>query len=112
HVARERGHALDSIDRRLTTAMTGGGGWPMTVFLTPAGEPFYAGTYFPPRDRYNVPGFPRVIEHVARPYRAQGDNVARTVASVREFLASGNSPSGGPAALGPDLLDRAFEVLR
>jgi uncharacterized protein YyaL (SSP411 family) len=111
-VDREERPDLDSIYMQVTTAMTGGGGWPMTVFLTPAGEPFYAGTYFPPRDRYNVPGFPRVIEHVSRAYRDQGENLARTVASVREFLAGGNSPSSGPAALAPDLLDRAFASLQ
>jgi uncharacterized protein YyaL (SSP411 family) len=111
-VDREERPDLDSIYMQVTTAMTGGGGWPMTVFLTPAGEPFYAGTYFPPRDRYNIPGFPRVIEHVARSYHEQGENVARTVASVREFLASGNSPAGGPAPLDASLLERAFATLR
>src|SRR3569832_1030158 len=50
-----------------------------------------------------------VIEHATRAFREQGQNVARTVASVREFLAGGNSPAGGPAALEPDQLARAFQ---
>jgi len=49
--------------------LTGSGGWPLTVFLTPQGEPFYGGTYYPPEDRYGRPGFPRVLEAVARAYR-------------------------------------------
>src|SRR5919199_5707734 len=76
-VDREERPDIDGIYMDAVQALTGHGGWPMTVFLTPAGEPFYAGTYFPPRDRYNVPGFPRVIEHVSRAYREQGENVAR-----------------------------------
>src|SRR5207249_9402987 len=111
-VDREERPDLDSIYMQVTTAMTGGGGWPMTVFLTPTGEPFYAGTYFPPRDRYNIPGFPRVLEHVSRAYHDRGEDVARTVASVREMLAGGNSPAGGPQALEPAQLDQAFTVLR
>src|SRR6185503_14656409 len=95
-VDREERPDLDSIYMQVTTAMTGGGGWPMTVFLTPKAEPFYAGTYFPPRDRYNIPGFPRVLEHVARAYRERGDEVARTVASVRGMLEGGSGLAGGP----------------
>ena len=44
--------------------MTGQGGWPMTMFLTPEGVPFYGGTYFPPADRYNMPGFPRILASI------------------------------------------------
>src|SRR5207248_7299974 len=62
--------------------MTGQGGWPMTMFLTPEGVPFYGGTYFPPNDRYNMPGFPRVLLSVAEAYRSQPEQVANTATSM------------------------------
>src|SRR5579885_785349 len=77
-VDREERPGLDAIYMQVTTAMTGGGGWPMTVFLTPEGVPYYAGTYFPPQDRYNVPGFPRVLLHVVQSYRDRPEAVAKT----------------------------------
>src|SRR5580765_4072950 len=54
----------------------------MTMFLTPEGAPFYGGTYFPPADRYNMPGFPRVLMNVAEAYRSQPEQVANTVTSM------------------------------
>ena len=59
-VDREERPDLDQIYMSAVQLMTHHGGWPMTVFLTPDAVPFYAGTYFPPEDRYNMPGFPRV----------------------------------------------------
>ena len=61
--------------------MTGSGGWPMTVFLTPDGKPFYGGTYFPPVDRYGMPGFPRVLIQSPRPI-ARGATRSRTAPKV------------------------------
>src|SRR5207247_589727 len=63
-VDREERPDLDSIYMAAVQAMTGHGGWPMTVFLTPAGKPFYGGTYFPPVDRYGMPSFRRVLAAV------------------------------------------------
>jgi uncharacterized protein YyaL (SSP411 family) len=77
-VDREERPDLDQIYMNAVQMMTGHGGWPMTMFLTPAGVPFYGGTYFPPADRYNMPGFPRVLISVAEAYRAQPDQVAHT----------------------------------
>ena len=68
-VDREERPDLDQIYMSAVQMMTHHGGWPMTVFLTPDGVPFYAGTYFPPEDRYNMPGFPRVLIGVADAYR-------------------------------------------
>ena len=65
-VDREERPDLDSIYMQAVQALTQHGGWPMTVFLTPAGEPFYGGTYFPPVDRYGMPSFQRVLQSVAR----------------------------------------------
>ena len=64
-VDREERPDLDQIYMSAVQMMTGHGGWPMTMFLTPEGVPFYGGTYYPPADRYNMPGFPRVLLSVA-----------------------------------------------
>src|SRR3954468_345506 len=69
-VDREERPDLDGIYMQAVQALTGSGGWPMTVFLTPDGVPFYGGTYFPPEDRGQMPGFPRVLAGVAEAYRA------------------------------------------
>ncbi|MGH9755222.1 MAG: thioredoxin domain-containing protein [Blastocatellia bacterium] len=74
-VDREERPDLDAIYMNAVQMMTGSGGWPMTVFLTPDGKPFYGGTYFPPVDRYGMPGFPRVLISVAEAYRARRDEV-------------------------------------
>src|SRR5438552_2777769 len=60
-VDREERPDLDQIYMGAVQAMTGSGGWPLTVFLLPGGEPFFGGTYFPPEDRYGRPGFPKVL---------------------------------------------------
>jgi uncharacterized protein len=68
-VDREQRPDLDQIYMSFTTAMTGSGGWPMSVFLTPGLKPFFAGTYFPPRDAYGRPGFRTVLEQIAQVYK-------------------------------------------
>jgi uncharacterized protein YyaL (SSP411 family) len=110
-VDREERPDLDSIYMQVTTAMTGGGGWPMTVFLTPEGVPYYAGTYFPPHDRYNIPGFPRVLDHVARAYRERPDDVARTTAQVRDLVSGRSGLSAAARKLDPGGLEEAFRSL-
>ena len=60
-VDREERPDIDAIYMQAVQAITGQGGWPMTVFLTPQAEPFYGGTYFPPEDRGPMPGFPRIL---------------------------------------------------
>jgi uncharacterized protein len=74
-VDREERPDLDTIYMNAVQMMTGSGGWPMTVFLTPDGRPFYGGTYFPPVDRYGMPGFPRVLISVAEAYRTRRDEI-------------------------------------
>src|ERR671939_732817 len=64
-VDREERPDVDAIYMEAVQAMTGHGGWPMTVFLTPAGEPFWGGTYFPPDDRHGMPSFRRVLLAIA-----------------------------------------------
>jgi uncharacterized protein YyaL (SSP411 family) len=91
--------------------MTGHGGWPMTVFLTPEGVPFYGGTYFPPVDRHNMPGFPRVLLGVAEAYRSKPDEVTQTaVALLSELRRMGGArESGEPLSFA--LLDMAYRAV-
>src|SRR5512143_577646 len=76
-VDREERPDLDAIYMNAIQMLTGSGGWPLTAFLTPDGKPFFGGTYFPPEDRHGRPGFPRVLEAIARAYRESPDEVLR-----------------------------------
>src|SRR5437588_764086 len=103
-VDREERPDLDSIYMDAVQAMTGSGGWPMTVFLTPDGEPFYAGTYFPPEDRHGLPGFPRLLLTLAQTWRERRDDVLSQSARVVLHLSQAASPSGSPEPLTEELL--------
>jgi len=81
-VDREERPDVDSIYMEAVQMMTGHGGWPMSVFLTPEGKPFYAGTYFPPDDRHGMPGFRRVLGHVAQAYRTRRQDVDEAATEV------------------------------
>jgi uncharacterized protein YyaL (SSP411 family) len=81
-VDREERPDVDAVYMDAVTAMTGHGGWPMTVFLTPEGEPFYAGTYFPPRRQGGMPGFPDVLMAVAGTWREKSDDVRHQASEV------------------------------
>src|SRR5687767_14790339 len=70
-VDREERPDLDDVYMAAVQAMTGSGGWPMSVFLTPDLRPFFGGTYFPPDDRHGMAGFPRVLAAVADAYRSR-----------------------------------------
>jgi uncharacterized protein YyaL (SSP411 family) len=83
-VDREERPDLDALYMEAVQALTGSGGWPMTVFLTPDGAPFFGGTYFPPVDRYNMPAFPKVLQAVAELYRNRRDEVERQAQAFRE----------------------------
>src|SRR3954454_741822 len=107
-VDREERPDLDGIYMQAVQALTGHGGWPMTVFLTPDGAPFYGGTYFPPEDRGGMPGFPRVLTGVAEAYRARRGDVDKNAEQLRQMLQRKLvPPATGP--LTPALLDRAVE---
>src|SRR5436305_6566597 len=85
-VDREERPDLDGIYMQAVQAMTGHGGWPMTVFLTPAGVPFYGGTYFPPNDRGNLPGFPRLLTAISDAWSNRRPEVVQSGARLRESL--------------------------
>jgi uncharacterized protein YyaL (SSP411 family) len=107
-VDREERPDLDQIYMNAVQMMTQHGGWPMTVFLTPEAVPFYAGTYFPPEDRYNMPGFPRVLRSVADAYRERPDDIQQTAASVLTELKRSTTPPESSALLATELLDTAY----
>ena len=85
-VDREERPDIDAIYMQAVQAMTQQGGWPMTVFLTPDGRPFYGGTYFPPRDRYGMPGFPHVLHTIADIYQHQRKQVEEQADQLADYL--------------------------
>src|SRR6059058_6284352 len=76
-VDREERPDLDGIYMDAVVAMTGQGGWPLTVFLTPDGEPFLGGTYYPPEPRHGLPSFRQVLTQVSQAYRERRGEVVR-----------------------------------
>lgn len=85
-VDREERPDIDSLYMAAVQAMTRHGGWPMTVFLTPDGAPFYGGTYFPPEPRHNMPSFQQVLHGVAEAYRDRREEVFQSAEQMREHL--------------------------
>ncbi len=85
-VDREERPDLDEIYMNAVQMLTGRGGWPMTMFLTPDGKPFYGGTYFPPEDRGGMPGFPRILMGVSQAYRERPADVEKSVSQILAAL--------------------------
>jgi uncharacterized protein YyaL (SSP411 family) len=110
-VDREERPDIDSIYMSALQAMTRSGGWPMTVFLTPDGSPFYAGTYFPPAPRQGMPSFRQVLANLADAYENRREDVLKSAGSVREFLEASTSAEMPKTALRPELLDGAANSL-
>jgi uncharacterized protein len=111
-VDREERPDVDGLYMDAVVAITGHGGWPMTVFLTPDGRPFYGGTYFPPEPRHGMPSFAQVLEAVAEAYRTRRHELEQQadvlVDAIRQ--ASERPPSGEPLTSG--LLNGAVPALR
>jgi uncharacterized protein len=96
-VDRDEHPEIDQRFQRQVSALTGEGGWPLTAFLTPAGEVFLGGTYFPPEDGVGRPGFRRVLKEVARLWREEPDRIAANAEAVRGALArAGRAPTAAP----------------
>ncbi len=111
-VDREERPDVDAIYMDAVQAMTGSGGWPLTVFLTPDGKPFYGGTYFPPEDRHGMPGFRRVLRSVAEFYHKNRGEVEH---SARQIVAALEARAGVPGDVGEldaDALRSAFLALK
>ena len=110
-VDREERPDLDSLYMNAVQALTGSGGWPMTVFLTPDGKPFYGGTYFPPVDSRGMPGFPKVLLGVAESYRNRRGDVTRATQQLVSHLQHMAQPVQGLEPLSPDILHEAYRAL-
>jgi uncharacterized protein YyaL (SSP411 family) len=85
-VDREERPDLDAVYMEAVVALSGHGGWPMTVFLTPDGEPFYGGTYYPPEPRHGLPSFRQVLEAIVEAWRDRRDDVGRSAAQLVEAV--------------------------
>ena len=108
-VDREERPDLDEIYMNAVQMLTGQGGWPMTMFLTPDLKPFYGGTYFPPDNRYGRPGFPRVLLGVAEAYRERRDAVGEQAEQIIANLNQLSAMEGDGHQLTTDMLDRAYQ---
>jgi uncharacterized protein len=109
-VDREERPDLDQIYQSSLALLGEQGGWPLTMFLTPAGEPFWGGTYFPPTARYGRPGFPDVLRGISQVYGQDPDKVNKNVTVLRDALAKLSQPNPGEG-VSSDLLDRIAERL-
>jgi len=110
-VDREERPDVDSIYMGAVQAMTGQGGWPMTVFMTPDGKPFYGGTYFPPEDRGGLPAFPRVLEAIASAYRNNRSQIVQTTEQLLSHMRQASAGVRGVEPLTTDVMNRAFAQL-
>ncbi len=112
-VDREERPDLDSIYMKAVVSITGQGGWPMTVFLTPEGHPFFGGTYFPPAPRYGMPGFSQVLQSVAMAWRDRRDEVHRSASQIIDHLKATSQISKitGSQTFSSDLLGMAIQQL-
>src|SRR5579859_3452807 len=110
-VDREERPDLDGIYMQAVQAMTGQGGWPMTMFLMPDGSPFYGGTYFPPDDRHGLPSFRRILESVSDAYARGRPGVTEAADRLRQIYQGNSAGTGSGGTLSPQALDNAFQTL-
>ena len=110
-VDREERPDLDEIYMSAVQMLTGRGGWPMTMFLTPEGKPFYGGTYFPPEDRHGMPGFPKILVGVANAYRERPQDVEKSVAQILAALQRMSQSSRSGRDLSPDVIGQSADQI-
>ncbi len=111
-VDREERPDLDQIYQLVVQLMGRSGGWPLTVFLTPEQKPFFAGTYFPPADRYGMPGFPKILAALAEAYRERRGEIDEQAMELTRAIAEvGRGESNATYAPSPELLERVSAVL-
>jgi uncharacterized protein len=110
-VDREERPDVDGLYMEAVVTMTGHGGWPMTVFLTPDGRPFYGGTYFPPEPRYNMPSFRQVLEAVSQAYRERRDDLERQADALVGAITTASELEASREPLTTELLARAVSAL-
>ncbi len=114
-VDREERPDVDQVYMKAVQAITGGGGWPLTVFCTPDGVPYYGGTYFPPSPRHGLPSFRQVLEAAASAYYRKPDEVLEAASRLRHALAAAQSGDAAEQAEtdapGLELVDAAVAAL-
>jgi uncharacterized protein YyaL (SSP411 family) len=110
-VDREERPDLDQIYMNAVQMMTRHGGWPLTVFLTPDLVPFYGGTYFPPEDRQQMPGFPRILAAVSEAYRTRPDEVRQSASEILSELRRMSDAPESSETINTQLLDNAYQGL-
>jgi uncharacterized protein len=108
---REERPDIDRIYMSYVQAATGSGGWPMSVWLTPNLQPFIGGTYFPPENRYGRPGFPLMLERIAKAWREEKDRIVESSASVVQQLREAADAGDAGSASG-DAAERCFMHFR
>jgi len=106
-VDREQRPDVDAVYMDAVRMMTGSGGWPLSVFLTPDGKPFYGGTYFPPADVYGRPGFERILLSIADAWKNKREQLLGSAGRISELL-SGLSEQTGQQKLSTDILKGAY----
>ncbi|HXE61896.1 MAG TPA: thioredoxin domain-containing protein [Bryobacteraceae bacterium] len=112
-VDREERPDIDRIYMNYVQAITGGGGWPMSVWLTPDLHPFVGGTYYPPDSRYGRPGFPDILQNIASAWREDRAKIIESSARVMEDLRRHSAmPAGGSGEVDQTILESAFNYFR
>ena len=111
-VDREERPDIDTIYQHALALMSEHGGWPLTMFCTPKGEPFWGGTYFPPEPRYGRPGFKDLLRRVSEIYHQEKDAVVRNVDALRQGLAQLGRSSPGELDAAAVLVQAASELVR
>jgi uncharacterized protein YyaL (SSP411 family) len=110
-VDREERPDVDGLYMEAVVTMTGHGGWPMTVFLTPDGRPFYGGTYFPPEPRYNMPSFRQLLLAVSEAYRERRSELERQADALVDAIREASAVRPSTEPLTTELLSRAVSAL-
>ncbi|MGZ7078147.1 MAG: thioredoxin domain-containing protein, partial [Thermoanaerobaculia bacterium] len=106
-VDREERPDIDSIYMEAVQMMTGHGGWPMSMFLTPDARPFYGGTYFPPDERHGMPSFRRVLMHVSDAYRTRKKDVDAAATEIQQAIGRTLTTAHSTVSVDRHALDRA-----
>ena len=110
-VDREERPDIDGIYMQAVQAMTGHGGWPMTMFLMPDGSPFYGGTYFPPDDRHGLPSFRTVLQSVSDAFAQRRDGVIKSAEQLRQIYESNLAQTRSAGGLSAEMLNAAYQSL-
>jgi uncharacterized protein YyaL (SSP411 family) len=111
-VDREERPDVDALTMEACVTLTGQGGWPTTVFMTPEGRPFYAGTYFPPEPRHGLPAFRQVLQAVSQAWRDRRDDLEAQATRLTDALGGAARLEAGDAELSEALLEAAERGLR